>query len=62
MENEMKSVVDTAGTSKQDLKTTVPVYAWVILGVALFAGVAAPLNQFKVPPVMPLLISMDLGV
>jgi MFS family permease len=31
-------------------------YAWVILLVVFLASVAAPLNQFKVPPVMPLLI------
>ena len=34
----------------------VPSYAWVILVVAYIASVAAPLNQFKVPPVMPVLI------
>jgi MFS family permease len=31
-------------------------YAWVILWVVYFASVAAPLNQFKVPPIMPVLI------
>ena len=34
----------------------VPSYAWVILVVVFLASVAAPLNQFKVPPVMPILI------
>lgn len=34
----------------------VPSYAWVILAVAFIASVAAPLNQFKVPPVMPVLM------
>jgi MFS family permease len=29
---------------------------WVILSVVFFASVAAPLNQFKVPPVMPVLM------
>jgi predicted MFS family arabinose efflux permease len=33
-----------------------PSYAWVILVVVFLASVAAPLNQFKVPPVMPILI------
>lgn len=33
-----------------------PGYAWVILVVVFMASVAAPLNQFKVPPVMPILI------
>jgi predicted MFS family arabinose efflux permease len=31
-------------------------YAWVILWVVYFASAAAPLNQFKVPPVMPVLM------
>jgi nitrate/nitrite transporter NarK len=31
-------------------------YAWVILLVAFLASVAAPLNQFKVPPLMPVLM------
>lgn len=34
----------------------VPAYAWVILCIVYVASVAAPLNQFKVPPVMPVLI------
>ena len=39
-------------------------YAWVILGVVYFASMAAPLNQAKVPPIMPYLIEafqMNLG-
>ncbi len=36
--------------------TPVPSYAWVILGVVYLAGVAAPLNQNKVPPLMPVLM------
>ena len=32
-------------------------YAWVILVVVYFAGVVAPFNQFKVPPIMPLLMA-----
>jgi MFS family permease len=31
-------------------------YAWVILFVVFLASVAAPLNQFKVPPLMPVLM------
>lgn len=34
----------------------VPAYAWVVLAVVFLASVAAPLNQFKVPPVMPVLM------
>ncbi|MBI4927823.1 MAG: MFS transporter [Anaerolineae bacterium] len=32
-------------------------HAWVILVVVYFAGVVAPFNQFKVPPIMPLLMA-----
>ena len=32
-------------------------YAKIILWVVFFAGVAAPLNQFKVPPLMTSLMS-----
>ena len=42
----------------------VPDYAWVILAVVFFSSIAAPLNQFKVPPIMPILIEafqLDLG-
>ena len=31
-------------------------YAWVILAVVYLASVASALNQFKVPPVLPVLI------
>lgn len=36
-------------------KTASP-YAWVVLLVVFLLSMAAPLNQFKVPPVLPLLI------
>jgi MFS family permease len=32
-----------------------PPYAWVVLLAVYLASLAAPLNQFKVPPVMPIL-------
>lgn len=35
----------------------VPSYAWVILGVVFLASMAAPLNQMKVPPIMPVLMA-----
>lgn len=35
----------------------VPSYAWVILIVVFLASVAAPLNQSKVPPLMPVLMN-----
>lgn len=34
----------------------VPAYAWTILVVAFIASVAAPLTQFKVSPIMPVLM------
>jgi predicted MFS family arabinose efflux permease len=34
----------------------VPSYAWVVLGVVFLASTAAPLNQMKVPPIMPVLM------
>jgi MFS family permease len=34
-----------------------PSSPWFMLGVVLAASLAAPLNQFKVPPVMPLLMN-----
>ncbi len=33
-------------------------YAWVVLFVVFMASAAAPLNQFKVPPMMPLLMDL----
>ncbi len=38
------------------VKTQVPVYAWIVLTVVMLAGIAGPFNQFKVPPVMPVLM------
>ena len=39
----------------------VAAYAWVVLAAVFVASVAAPVNQFKVPPVMPALIR-DFGL
>jgi MFS family permease len=39
---------------KTDAKT--PSYAWVVLLAVYLASLAAPLNLFKVPPVMPILM------
>lgn len=36
--------------------TSTPSRAWLVLAVLLLFSVAAPLNQFKVPPIMPLLM------
>ncbi len=32
--------------------------AWLILAVLLLFSIAAPLNQFKVPPIMPVLMDV----
>jgi MFS family permease len=37
-------------------KSNIVSYAWVILAVVYFASVVAPLNQFKIPPIMPVLM------
>ncbi len=42
--------------SVRDESISVDRYAWVILLVVFLAGVAAPLNQFKVPPLLPVLM------
>lgn len=43
--------------TKKDGETAVtPPYAWVILIIVFLASVAAPLNQNKVPPLMPVLM------
>ncbi len=50
-------------SQKSLTKPTVQIlpYAWVILAVVYLASVAAPLNQFKVPPIMPVLMQ-ELGI
>jgi predicted MFS family arabinose efflux permease len=45
-----------AGVISEQAAPAVPGYAWVILAVVFLASVAAPLNQFKVSPVMPVLM------
>jgi MFS family permease len=37
-------------------KSLTPAYAWVILAVVYFASVVSPFNQFKIPPLMPVLL------
>ena len=44
-------------------RPTSPAAAWLILAVLLLFSVAAPLNQFKVPPILPILMeALDLSV
>lgn len=50
------STVHTAQDVARAPAAKVPQYAWVILLVAYLASVMAPLNQNKVPPLMPILI------
>ncbi|MBN2503037.1 MAG: MFS transporter [Anaerolineales bacterium] len=40
----------------QQSSPVVPAYAWVILAIVFLASVCAPLNQNKVPPLMPILM------
>ena len=51
--NQTKTV--QAGEGRGTAVTT-PTYAWVILFAVFIASVAAPLNQNKVPPLMPVLM------
>jgi MFS family permease len=51
-----QQVVQPAPKGTEQSTPSVPAYAWTILVVAYIAGVAAPLNQFKVSPVMPVLM------
>jgi MFS family permease len=37
-------------------KSRILSYAWVILAVVYFASVVSPFNQFKIPPLMPVLM------
>jgi predicted MFS family arabinose efflux permease len=37
-------------------KTRILPYAWIILAVVYFASVVSPFNQFKIPPLMPVLM------
>ncbi len=44
----------TTKTTTQPAAAVVP-YAWVILGMVYLASIVASFNQFKVPPIMPVL-------
>lgn len=48
-------IVEAGPAGVEGEAVAVPGYAWVILFVVFLASVAAPLNQNKVPPLMPLL-------
>jgi MFS family permease len=50
-----ESIVRTGPESTRDRSVPIPRYAWVILFVVFLASIAAPLNQAKVPPLMPVL-------
>jgi len=47
--------METKATAKPVPAAVVP-YAWVILAVVYFASVVSPFNQFKIPPIMPVLM------
>lgn len=42
--------------SKESVQTRTPAYAWVILLVTFLASFSVPMNQFKVPPITPVLM------
>lgn len=45
----------TTKPTAQPAATVMP-YAWVILVIVYLASIVAPLNQFKIPPIMPVLM------
>jgi MFS family permease len=49
-------IENTSRAGQMAEKGLVPSYAWVILAVTMLAGVSGPFSQFKVPPVMPVLM------
>lgn len=48
-------MTDTGPRTRERASST-PTRAWLILAILLLFSIAAPLNQFKVPPIMPVLI------
>lgn len=48
-------MTDLQPVSAQE-KPPIASYAWVILAIVYFASVVAPFNQFKIPPIMPVLM------
>lgn len=42
----------------QSSSSTIVPYAWVILGSVYLASIAAPLNQLKAPPILPVLMQV----
>lgn len=60
----MSQVAHPADLDPQREAPRAPRYAWIILIAVFLASVAAPLNQSKVPPLMPVLrdaFALDLG-
>lgn len=49
----MPSAAPPVSTSPADRSTSVERTAWLVLAILLFFSIAAPLNQFKVPPILP---------
>jgi MFS family permease len=49
-------IVEAGAAGAEGKASTIPGYAWVVLFVVFLASVAAPLNQNKVPPLMPVLM------
>ena len=49
-------IIEASPAGAEGKDAAVPGYAWVILAVVFLASVAAPLNQNKVPPLMPVLV------
>lgn len=52
----MADTLKQQNTLKKPASDAIPGYAWVVLLVVFLISVAAPLNQFKVPPLMPVIM------
>src|SRR5512139_461191 len=50
------SSMNTSTKQTEESRPTGRATAWLILAVLLLFSIAAPLNQFKVPPIIPLLM------
>jgi MFS family permease len=64
MKREHSDPADDADESFEEEAAVVPRYAWLVVVLVLLAGAAAALNQFKVPPLIPLLsqtFHLDMG-
>ena len=56
MANGVLGVLDPEQNAAADAPASAPRYGWVVVAVVVLASVSASLNQFKVPPLVPVLM------